>query len=196
MSTIFDKYGGGRKTIVQRQLSSLVPYSSFWRSINRAYEKAATGKTMVRQDKSFWAPFHQVIPGLSQKTPAKLDIWGNEIELEGNVFRQWLPYKWSKETDEPLEKEFERLGIYPGLPGAKVVIDGKDVEFKGDFYRNYLIDFGKFAKTELDDVIKSKFYKSLSDENKSKLLDKKLTQIRQRKLMEAKKRYKQSGGLQ
>lgn len=189
LTNILDKYSG-RKGMVQRQLASFVPYSGFWRSINKAIEKAETGKVTLKETKTFEGAFRQVIPGLTRNTPGKLNIWGQEIEIEGGVFRQWLPYKWSTETTDPLENELERLNIMPGLPGQSVKINGEQTKFNDEFYRNYVITFGAIAKKELDKYIKTDRYKNLkTDEAKTKALDRKLTSIREEQLKKAKERY-------
>ena len=66
--------------------------------------------------------FSQVIPGLKNLTEPKLNVWGKEIEFEGGMLRQWLPYKWATPTKDPVETELERLQIYPSVPGKNVTI--------------------------------------------------------------------------
>ena len=182
VTNILDRYGQ-RKGIVQRQLSTLVPYSSFWRSINRSYEAATQGSAKIRDTKSFLGAFSQTIPGLSKKIPPKLNIWGDEIELEGGVFRQWLPYKWAKESTDPVEVELERLGVYPGFPQQKVTIQGKPVKLPDDLYRDYLIHAGDKMKTALDKLVTQRGYMAnKNDELKKRIIDKMLTSIRQLEL--------------
>jgi hypothetical protein len=145
LSTLFNKYGK-REQMVKRMAGSLVPYSGFWRSINRSWEVFTKGEAKYRPAETFLDAFAQVIPGLSDKTPAALNVWGEEVVLEGGVLRQWLPVKYSKETDSELEKELERIGVYPSLPNNKLTILGETIEMPKDFYRDYAISYGSELK--------------------------------------------------
>ena len=177
LTNLLDRFGR-RTGMFQRHLASFVPYSSFWRSINRSYEVATEGETKVRETKSLLGAFSQVIPGMSAKVPARLNVWGEEIILPGGILRQWLPYKSSEIKDDPVEVEIERLTIYPGLPGQTVTINREKIEFPDDFYRNYLLDFGRIAKSEISRIINLPEYKRLSDDGKRILLDRRITQVR------------------
>ena len=197
VTNILDRYGG-RKGMIQRTLASFVPFSGFWRSVNRAYDVATEGKTLVRDTKSLLGAFSQVIPGLTDKVPAKLTVWGEEIPIEGGIFRQWLPYKWSKEKDDPTEKMLEKLGLYPGLPSKHVTINKKKVELPDDIYRDYCISYGHKAKKRLDKLAEQSYFKNLpatcTDDNaecqlKKAYLNRILTRIRSRELMRAKLEY-------
>lgn len=197
VTNILDRYGK-REGMAQRTLASFVPFSGFWRSINRAYDIATEGKTLVRDTKGLLGAFSQVIPGLADKVPAKLTVWGEEIPIEGGIFRQWLPYKWSKEKDDPTEKMLEKLGLYPGLPQKHVTINKKKVELPDDIYRDYCISYGHKAKERLDKLAKQSYFKKLpatcTDDNaecqlKKAHLNRILTMIRNRELMRAKLKY-------
>ena len=116
------------------------------------------------------------------------NIWGEEIELPGGVFRQWLPYKWAKATEDPVELELEKLRIYPGKPRQKVTIDGKPTELDEDIYKNYCLLLGKKLKVQIAKTIESPFYKRIEDiEKRKKLLNRKIRSIRFRELARAKR---------
>lgn len=189
VTNILDKYGR-RKGMVERTLSSFVPYSSFWRSVNRAYEVATTGKTLVRDTKSLMGAFSQVIPGLSDKAPARLTVWGEEIPIEGGVFRQWLPYKWSKEKEDATEKMLESLGIYPGRPGQMVTIKNKKIKLSDNIYKEYCLSYGHKAKKVLDNIVSKPSFKNKRDQLKIKQLNSILTKIRYHELQRAKNEFK------
>ena len=134
--------------------------------------------------------FSQVIPGMSDRIPARLTVWGEEIVLPGGTLRQWLPYKASEIKNDPVEVELERLTFYPGMPGKNVTINKKKVEFPDGFYRDYLLTFGNRAKQAMLKVISSGRYKRATDDIKRKMLDRRLTQIRRIELQKAKNRFR------
>lgn len=161
VTNVLDRFGK-RKGAIERTMAGFVPMSSFWRSINRSAEVMMEGEAKFRDAQTLFDAFSQVIPGLSGNAPAKMDIWGKEIVIEGGVLRQWLPYKWSKQTADDLELELERLGVYPGLPGKTMTIDGKKVELPDDLYREYAISLGSDLKQVLDTAIATPGYQNIA----------------------------------
>ena len=162
VSGLMNRYGEFKKA-PPRMAASLVPYSGFWRSINRAYEVATEGSAKVREGNDWINAFSQVIPGLSGKMPARLTVWGKEVELEGGVFRQWLPYRWATEKKDITEESLEKLGVYPGLPSKKYKRGREEGTFDDDIYRDMIIFAGNRMKEKLD--------KYFSSERRQKLLE-------------------------
>lgn len=189
VTNLLDKYGR-RKGMAERTLASFVPYSSFWRSINRAYDVVTTEKTLVRDTKSLLGSFSQIIPGLSDLAPARLNVWGEEIPIEGGVFRQWLPYKWSKESPDATELMLESLGIYPGQPRQTVTIRNEKIKLPDDIYKNYCLSYGHKAKKALDKIISKPSFKNKRDILKINQLNSNLTKIRYRELQRAKHEFR------
>jgi len=171
LSTVLNKYGG-RKGAVARWFASWVPYSSFWRSINRSIEVLTEGEAKPREGQDWLRAFSQTIPGLSGKMPAKLTVWGEEAVIPGDVFQQWLPFKWSKETDDPVEKELERIGYYPSLPRQTVKYLGKEVKLPDDVYRDYCIEFGQELKQNFMQRVAQENWDQRPIEQRLKILDK------------------------
>jgi len=155
------------KGFVPKTLSSFVPWSSFWRSMDRAFNVMTEGSAKVRDTTTWKGAFGSVIPGLT--SPAKIDVWGEDITLSEDVttwqskgieaFKQWLPYKWRKETDDPTEKGLEILEIYPSPPSQRFKYRGKEGKFDEDIYRDLMISYGHHAKKYLDKQFKSPFIK-------------------------------------
>jgi hypothetical protein len=201
---LFDKHGAF-KTQAPRFFASFVPYSGFWRSINRAYEKATEGEAKVRKKDNLVSAFSQVIPGLSGKIPAEIDVWGEEKVIPGSILQHWLPYKWSKENPDKAEKELARLDIYPGHPKKNVTINRREVTLDDDIYKGYAVLYGRNAKQAISYIIGSrdtlpkpllplgpklasfrKVYSKVTDDTKRRMLDNVLTTIRSAALRRAK----------
>lgn len=176
LQSIFNRHGK-RKAMVPRFAASWVPFSSFFRSINRATEVALEGSAKPREGSKVgpipkeWAQaFSQVIPGLSGKMPAKLTLWGDEAVIPGGIFRQWLPYRWAEQIDDPVEKALEEGGYYPGLPSRKITINGVKIELDEKLYREYAINFGAALKQQFKETINSKSWlKKTKDEKYASL---------------------------
>lgn len=170
VTQLLDRHGTFENTI-PRMGASLVPFSGFWRSVNRAYEAATEGSAKVYEHGDFIASLAGVLPGLYKLREPRLNVWGEEIELPGNAFRQWLPWKWAKETDDYVEDFLEKLEVYPGLPGQRVKIDGIETKLDDDIYRQYVIDYGVKAKKHLKKmVIKENWQNQLETESGRELL--------------------------
>jgi hypothetical protein len=169
MSQLMDRYGGFKKMPTQIG-ASLMPFSGFWRSINRSYEASVEGSAKYRPGDTWTSAFANVIPGLYDLKEPKLNVWGKEIELEGGVFRQWLPYKWSKATEDPVEIFLEKLDVYPSLPSQRVTYKGTSFKLDDDIYRNYVIDVGYEAKRKLELKIKGTWGAAINNEKHHGLL--------------------------
>jgi len=149
-ATRFMNRRGEFKKFPPQLASSLVPFSGFWRSINRAIEAGGEGTAKVREGNDWLRAFSQVIPGISGKMPAKITVWGEEVELEGGVFRQWLPYRWSTDRKDITEDSLAALERYPGLPQKTFTHKREEVRFDDDIYREMVIYGGSRAKKHLD----------------------------------------------
>lgn len=183
LSMITDRYNKARGA-GKRIVTSLVPYSGFLRSIVRAWEAEEEGSAKVRDTSTLIGAFGSTIPGLHKLAEPKIDVWGNEIELEGGMFRQWLPYKWSSQKDDLVENNLAVLDVYPGKPENKYSYNGKTKNFTEDEYRNFAILYGHKAYGELEKMFQnSAFQEAMLDEKNHERLrnkiDSLLTKIRE-----------------
>lgn len=192
LQTIFNRHGK-RKGAVAKWTSSFVPYSSFWRSINRSAEVLTEGEAKPREGNEWLKAFSQVVPGLSGKLPAKLTVYGEESVIPGDVFQQWLPFKWSKETNDKVELELSKIktskypsGIYPSLPQKTVTYNGKEIDLDDQTYRSYCIDYGANLKNEFDRIVGSSRWSKYQDSTKVdvlKRIQKKVSMSARRRLI-------------
>lgn len=201
VTQILDRYGARKGAISRVAASVLVPWSGFFRSITRAsevYEErretgagpvealykgegAAKLREKPKKDEDIISGTLRIasnmIPFLP-KEPARVDLWGEEIELEGGVFRQWLPYKWSKGKDDPVEKMLQAIDRYPAIPDQIVSIDKEKVRLDDDIYRSFIIEAGMGAKTELDERVQRETWQAwLANEAKHDDLVNKIDKI-------------------
>ena len=92
--------------------------------------------------------------------------------IPGGVFRQWLPFKWSKETDDVVEKSLEKIGFYPRLPNKKISYRGNEIELPDDIYRRYAIDFGQELKKRFKYKIDSTNWDRFEKTRQTEILEK------------------------
>jgi len=153
ISQIFDRYGS-REGMIKRTATSMVPYSSFWRSIQRAYEAEVQGEAKLRESNDWLDAFRiNIPPGLMKGSPSRLNVWGEEIILEGGAFRQWLPFKWSKETRDPVELTLKKLNTYPTPPSQEVTYRKKRIKLDDEVYRDFVLRSGKDLKEAYEDFL-------------------------------------------
>jgi len=131
-----------RRNYFKRFAGTFVPYSSFWRSINRSIEAHMEDDAKVREIKELSDAFAQNIPYGTLRLKPRLNVWGKKITLEGGVLRQWLPFKWRTATKDPVETELERIGLYPSIPEDTVTIDGEKYDIPEKLYDEYRILLG------------------------------------------------------
>jgi hypothetical protein len=162
VSQILDRYGK-LDAAPKRMATSLVPFSGFWRSINRSYEAAMEGNAKLYEKDSWLAEFGQVIPGLYKLGKPEINVWGEDKTLEGGMLRQWLPYRWSKATEDNVELSLEKLNIYPGLPSKDYTHKGIKAEFDEDIYTQLAVDYGKSAYSQLDKIFSNKTVQKIID---------------------------------
>jgi len=172
----------GIQRVVERLPSSMVPYSSFFRSFNRAAEAITEGDATLREAKGFTAALANTIPFseyiIDDEGKARLNNFGEEIRLPGGAMRQWLPFKWSDSTDDPTEQELERLGVYPGLPSKEITISGEKHELSDELWREYALLYGARTKEAISLALGGRGYARLSDVQKIKFIDRTIRRLR------------------
>jgi hypothetical protein len=115
------------------------------------------------------------IPGLRQMLPTKKDIWGEEIETQDYFHNAVLPYTKKEIKTNPVDKElndlFEKTGenIYPNTSLSKTVTyEGSKTRLTNQDYNDFKTNYGKTSYKLLDNLISSKEYSGMTDEQKVK----------------------------
>jgi len=174
--------GEGAKRTLERIPASLVPASSFFRSLSRAWEAkfAFAGgpeEAKVRERTGWVSELAQTLPWDSavfeeqDRGFPRVDAFGEEITIPGNALRQWLPLKWSTPDLDPVEEELARLDAMPGLPSQKFEIDGQSVTMPPEMYHRYAMAYGAQTKESLSRLIQAPGFQRLSDEQKLLRID-------------------------
>ena len=157
-----------------RQASGFIPYSSLLRSVTRATEAAKTGEAKLRKPRGLVETVKAGIPGLAEDIKARVDIWGNEITLEGGAIRQFLPWKAKTISDDPVDKEMARLNLTPGMPSKKI----SNIELTDDLWHEYAVNSGKEARKEIEKLMRSSFYEKINDKLKVMQIERRMSMAR------------------
>lgn len=122
------------------------------------------------------------VPGLRQQLEVATDIWGNEKEQSDNIleraFESFIaPYSKTNNISTALDKELKKVynetdetGVIPSIPYAYVKYGNNTYRMSASEYTQYKKTYGQTAYKLLNKTIESKNYKSLSYEEKAKVL--------------------------
>jgi len=141
--------------------ASFVPYSSFMRTVAKTYESLAEEGVTVKEKDSWTDYFINTLPVANTKLDKKLNVWGQKIILEGNVFQQWLPYRTTKIKDDIVETGLEKLEIYPTVPDDTVRVENRDMKLDKDIYRDMSIRVGVDLYKAYGEIFKEKGMKQI-----------------------------------
>ena len=184
------------KNFFERLPGTFIPYSSFWRSINRSLEVTMEGDANARKVQNVADGFTQNLPFGTMKLKPKMNVWGEEIVLEGGVLRQWLPFKYRTEKPDALEKELERIGVYPSIPENKYNhYDSKKLktvklDIPDKVYEEARIYYGSLLKKSLTAAMEKESTKKLKPAEAAIAYDKVIRKIKKAYFGKLKKEMK------
>jgi hypothetical protein len=146
----------GESFIAQLE-TSMVPASSAARAV------ANTLDPRQRSPQGIVENVKNVIPGLSQQVPSRLNNYGEEQPIAGSPF---LPYKSQTANDSPLEMELARLKVEPGAAGKSV----RGIDLTRQENQDYQRLSGGLVKAALTQVLNDPRYRQLDDTGKAAAL--------------------------
>ena len=142
----------------------------------------------IREARDIVDYFKSRIPLVSKTLPAKKDIFGKPLERTGTVATRLIsPVQVSKEKNNVVDTELQRLDIYLGMPGRRV---GK-TDIPPREYETLTTQAGQKLYKELHAMITADYYKKLSDINKEKLIRRKVSSIRKKERKPYREKYDQ-----
>lgn len=167
-----DKWPQKLTNMFDRTIASFSPMSSFQRSFVRAIEATDKEGAILRKPKGAIETLAAATPFISEMVPARKDVWGEEVVIEGSPLAQWLPWKAAKATKDVVEKEIERLhglGLlsYPGMPAKYMSVAGKRLDLDDEQYDKLITESGQASKKKLDSLVDTSYWKMLSDKEKA-----------------------------
>lgn len=179
LQQIFNRHGSAGD-IVQRTVASMLPWSSFGRSINRSIEAAIEGEATVRESESLKDAVAQVVPGGYELAKPRIGVFGDEQKFQGGWFRQFLPYKMGTEDGSNVDRVLTELDVFPGKPGDKLTVRGKKYTIPEDLYETYQKELGHDMKKYLDRIVERRGFDRMSNERKKKMIESVISRVRAR----------------
>jgi hypothetical protein len=133
------------------------------------------------------------IPGLRKTLPIKTDIWGNKQKQEENLPIRALnnfinPSTVKEVTKDKVDKEINNLYSKNGeksiLPASSIdktfTIDGTTYRMTSEEYSKYKTDYGKNSYNLINNLISTKQYQKLTDNQKQKAIENIYTYVKEK----------------
>lgn len=133
------------------------------------------------------------IPGLRKTLPVKTDIWGNKQKQEENLPIRALnnfinPSTVKEVTKDKVDNEINNLYSKNGeksiLPVSSIdktfTIDGTTYRMTSEEYSKYKTDYGKNSYNLINNLISTKQYQKLTDNQKQKAIENIYTYVKEK----------------
>lgn len=104
-------------------VSGFIPYSAAIGATSRLYDPT------VRDAKTPLDVVMAKFPALAARVIPRRDLWGAEVTDPHNVYNALSPLRASTEAASPIDKELDRLRVYPEGIGWKTSINGVAINF-------------------------------------------------------------------
>lgn len=121
------------------------------------------------------------VPGARNQLQPSIDLWGNEVSngsAPERVFQSFLSPGFLKAQDNsPATQEIRRLAkatgesvVYPAAAEKSFMVNGETKYLTGEEYTKYAKTMGSTRKQIVENMLKSKGYQKLSDDDKAKAI--------------------------
>lgn len=121
------------------------------------------------------------VPGARNQLQPMVDMWGNEVSngsAPERVFQSFLSPGFLKAQDNsPATQEIRRLAkatgesaVYPAAAEKSFMVNGETKYLTGEEYTKYAKTMGSTRKQIVENMLKSKGYQKLSDDDKAKAI--------------------------
>ena len=121
------------------------------------------------------------VPGARNQLQPMVDMWGNEVSngsAPERVFQSFISPGFLKAQDNsPATQEIRRLAkatgdstVYPAAAEKSFMVNGEAKYLTGEEYTKYAKTMGSTRKQIVENMLKSKGYQKLSDDDKAKAI--------------------------
>ena len=154
--------------------------SVFDDTVRKSYVEKGSGQ--VASDVNYFLQgAAKKVPGARNQLQPMVDMWGNEVSngsAPERVFQSFLSPGFLKAQDNsPATQEIRRLAkaigestVYPAAAEKSFMVNGKTKYLTGEEYTKYAKTMGSTRKQIVENMLKSKGYQKLSDDDKAKAI--------------------------
>lgn len=200
VQNVLKSYNSGAKGLSDMGSSALTGYISQYiptlmsqfASSRDEYKRSTGGNTFLEKTKQ---QLMYKVPGLREKLPEQVNVWGEAKENKQRGLEAFLnPMNRSTakvdDTTKEIEKIYEETGT--GMPNMGIKKEQLGNTLNQKEYTQFKKTYGKTAKKELDDLIKSSKYKNASTEEKAAMI----TRIYSYSTHKSKEEYSNKSGVE
>ena len=154
--------------------------SAFDDTVRKSYVEKGTGQ-LSSDVNYFLQGAAKKVPGARNQLQPSIDLWGNEVSngsAPERVFQSFLSPGFLKAQDNsPATQEIRRLAkatgessVYPAAAEKSFMVNGETKYLTGEEYTKYAKTIGSTRKQIIENMLKSKGYQKLSDDDKAKAI--------------------------
>lgn len=154
--------------------------SVFDDTVRKSYVEKGTGQ-LSSDVNYFLQGAAKKVPGARNQLQPMVDMWGNEVSngsAPERVFQSFLSPGFLKVQDNsPATQEIRRLAkatgesaVYPAAAEKSFMVNGETKYLTGEEYTKYAKTMGSTRKQIVENMLKSKGYQKLSDDDKAKAI--------------------------
>lgn len=154
--------------------------SVFDDTVRKSYVEKGTGQ-LSSDVNYFLQGAAKKVPGARNQLQPSIDLWGNEVSngsTPERVFQSFISPGFLKAQDNsPATQEIRRLAkatgesaVYPAAAEKSFMVNGETKYLTGEEYTKYAKTMGSTRKQIVENMLKSKGYQKLSDDDKAKAI--------------------------
>lgn len=154
--------------------------SVFDDTVRKSYVEKGTGQ-LSSDVNYFLQGAAKKVPGARNQLQPSIDLWGNEVSngsAPERVFQSFISPGYLKTQDNsPATQEIRRLAkatgessVYPAAAEKSFMVNGETKYLTGEEYTKYAKTMGSTRKQIIENMLKSKGYQKLSDDDKAKAI--------------------------
>ena len=154
--------------------------SVFDDTVRKSYVEKGTGQ-LSSDVNYFLQGAAKKVPGVRNRLQPSIDLWGNEVSngsAPERVFQSFISPGFLKAQDNsPATQEIRRLvkatgesAVYPAAAEKSFMVNGETKYLTGEEYTKYAKTMGSTRKQIVENMLKSKGYQKLSDDDKAKAI--------------------------
>lgn len=149
-------------------------------TVRKSYVEKGTGQ-LSSDVNYFLQGAAKKVPGVRNQLQPSIDLWGNEVSngsAPERVLQSFIsPGYFKTQDNSPATQEVRRLAkatgessVYPAAAEKSFMVNGETKYLTGEEYTKYAKTMGSTRKQIIENMLKSKGYQKLSDDDKAKAI--------------------------